>query len=294
MPYYEINGATNCGHKVYGDWKHDTYDATTCERMILCEDVGNCIESGITTPLNCAEKAAVTAECEKDYIEFRATSSHCFCNPAGRVWPKAQSANEAAHNCGGETCAWHNVYPLVFEPSRLYHVSFLTIRSDWWGKKPEEVKVERYDDAADEWVPFDQDKEEGWVPKKPNGDDWDAAYYGLTSCANQPSNGEPQDRVGEPTLTGEEACRGHLNLKAVHDEDICGWPWQCCGGGFVYPGRFEHPDRPRRHHDEQAAAHLLYRRHESKRQRLHFGRHPSLRMLQRLRPHESGSAVGHL
>ena len=21
MPYYEINGATNCGHKVYGDWQ---------------------------------------------------------------------------------------------------------------------------------------------------------------------------------------------------------------------------------------------------------------------------------
>ena len=191
--------------------------------MILCEDVQNCVDSGITTPLNCAEKAAVTAECEKDYIEFRTSSSHCFCNPAGQRYTPGGNLDTA------------NVYPLeVTAMRRLYHVSFLTIRSDWWGKKPEEVKVERYDDAADEWVPFDQDKEAGWVPKKPNGDNWDAAYYGLTSCANQPSNGEPgfevQNRVGVATLTGEEACRGHLNLMAVNEEDICGWPWKCCGG----------------------------------------------------------------
>ena len=70
MPYYEINGATNCGHKVYGDWQQGLR-CTTCERMILCEDVGDCVASGIWQ-LNCAEKAAVTAECEKDYIEFRA------------------------------------------------------------------------------------------------------------------------------------------------------------------------------------------------------------------------------
>ena len=219
MPKYEIS-APNCGHKVYGDGQFGTYDAS-CQRMILCEGVSDCIASGITSPQTCAERAAVTAECEKDYIEFRTSSSHCFCNPAGRVWAQSGNLDTA------------NVYPLeVTAMRRLYHVSFLTIRSDWWGKKPEEVKVERYDDAADEWVPFDQDKEEGWVPKKPNGDNWDAAYYGLTSCANQPSNGDlPQERVGVATLTGEEACRGHLNLKAVNDEAICGWPWQCCGGG---------------------------------------------------------------
>ena len=206
MPYYEITGKS-CGHRRLanpeaaggdGDWQHGTYDST-CERMILCEDVGDCVASGITSALNCAEKAA-TAEikvstteyaplCEKDYIEFRATSSHCFCNPAGRVWPR--SANPSTHNCGGEDCAWHNVYPLVFEPSRLYHVSFLTLASDWWGKRPEEVKVERYDDAAQVWLPFDQDKEAGWAPKKPNGDPWPADKYGMTSCAYQPTVGDP-------------------------------------------------------------------------------------------------------
>ena len=242
MPYYEITGKS-CGHRRLanpeatggdGDWQHGTFDAT-CERMLLCEDVGDCVASGITSALNCAEKAA-TAEikvstteyaplCEKDYIEFRATSSHCFCNPAGRVWPR--SANPSTHNCGGEDCAWHNVYPLVFEPSRLYHVSFRTLASDWWGKRPDEVKVVRYDDAAQVWLPFDQDKEAGWAPKKPNGDPWPADKYGMTSCAYQPTVGNPG---GTATLTGEAACRGHLNLKAVNDEDICGWPWQCCGG----------------------------------------------------------------
>ena len=249
MPYYEITGKS-CGHRRLanpeaaggdGDWQHGTYDST-CERMILCEDVGDCVASGITSALNCAEKAA-TAEikvstteyaplCEKDYIEFRATSSHCFCNPAGRVWPR--SANPSTHNCGGEDCAWHNVYPLVFEPSRLYHVSFLTLASDWWGKRPEEVKVERYDDAAQVWVPFDQDKEAGWAPKKPNGDPWPADKYGMTSCAYQPTVGNPG---GTATLTGEAACRGHLNLKALADDAICACTgtsagtsacWQAC------------------------------------------------------------------
>lgn len=89
-----IDGGSYCGHAsiVANDWSFGNF-TTSCTRFYVCHTTGNCQSSGITSAQTCAEKIAVTKECAKDYVEFRWGSSHCFCNPVGKIWVPDTSFN---------------------------------------------------------------------------------------------------------------------------------------------------------------------------------------------------------
>jgi len=81
--------ASECGSNVYGDNAKGRCDpglAKTVGRISICETEANCIASNITSAQACAEKAVLISFCEKDYIEWRASKSSCYCAPIGHSY----------------------------------------------------------------------------------------------------------------------------------------------------------------------------------------------------------------
>lgn len=75
---------SECGSNVYGDDAKGRCDpglALKVGRISICESKINCIASNITSAQACAQKAAAISFCAKDYIEWRTSSSNCYCAP---------------------------------------------------------------------------------------------------------------------------------------------------------------------------------------------------------------------
>lgn len=96
--------ASECGDKVYGDHAKGRCNlvlARTVGRISICESKANCIDANIASAQACADKAALISFCAKDYIEWRASDSNCYCTPVGHAYIFSTSA-------GG-----HRVYPMT-------------------------------------------------------------------------------------------------------------------------------------------------------------------------------------